>query len=392
MSEARIPIIIHSKNKRIADIMRAIGGGKSNAILIRSVRISLTGPSPEDSDVDLALRSATKPPKSRLGRYLKRWFLRAQYAWAHQFLSQQKPSVVICWNGMKGFRFMFMLAAKRIGHQTLYLEESPLPERISVDKNGINFGNSVPRDSRFFLEWAARHPEKQGAWSKLRDKITQRQATAANVMEVPVPEELQNETYIFCPLQVPGDSQLTVYGGWCDTVEKTIEFLKNSSAMLPKGVHFRLKEHPRADIRFTTLIKEMETEKFKLDNASDTFELVKNSAGVLTVNSSVGLEALFFDRPVATLGHAFFTMDGIVSKISSPTDLANYIEEILAGEFSSKARIAFLDYLSDVHFPRESEVLSRAYGLLDLNKRDSTAESILQCLEPLGRSEQGSAS
>ena len=384
MPEALIPIIIHSKNKRIADIMLAIGGDKSNAVVIRNVRISLTGPSPEDGDVDLALRSATKPPKSRLERYLKRWFLRAQYAWAHQFLSQREPSVVICWNGMKGFRFMFMLAAKRNGHQTLYLEESPLPERLSVDTSGINFGNSVPRDSRFFLEWALRHPEKQGAWSKLRNQITQRQARTANVMGVPVPEELQNETYIFCPLQVPGDSQLTVYGGWCDTVEKTIEFLKNSSNMLPKGVHFRLKEHPSADIRFTTWIKEMETEQFKLDNASDTFELVKNSAGVLTVNSSVGLEALFFDRPVGTLGQAFYAMEGIVSKISSPSDLANWIEEILASEVSSEARIAFLDYLSEVHFPRELEVLSGAYGLLDVNNRDSTAESILQCLEPFG--------
>ena len=382
MSEALVPIIIQSKNKRIADIMLAIGGDKSNAVLIRSVRISLRGPSPEDSDVDLALRSATKPPKTRLGRYLKRWFLCRQYAWAYQFLSQQKPSVVICWNGMKGFRFMFMLAAKRTGHQTLYLEESPLPDRISVDKSGINFGNSVPRDSRFFLEWATRHREKQGAWSKVRDRITQRQPKAANVIGVPEPEELQNETYIFCPLQVPGDSQLTVYGGWCDTVEKTIEFLKNSSAMLPKGVHFRLKEHPSADIRFTTWIKEMETQKFKLDNASDTFELVKNSAGVLTVNSSVGLEALFFDRPCAALGHAFYAIDGIVRKISSPSGLENWIDETLAGEFRSEARIAFLDYLSEVHFPRESEVLSGAYGLPDVNKRDSTAETILQSLGP----------
>jgi len=380
MFEVRRPIILLSNKKRINTIMLAIFGQTTDKIVIRNVWLSLKGPVPQDGELDLAMKSAINQPKSRLAQYFKRWFLRAQYAWAYQFLSKQLPSIVVCWNGTKGNRMMLMLAAKHTGHDTLYLEESPLPGRISIDKNGINFANSVPRDSRFFLEWASMNPGSQSASALVRKQIKQRKAKLVDTSKVVAPETLFKESYIFCPLQVPGDSQLTIYGGQYDTVEKTIAFLKTCSQNLPKGVHFRLKEHPSSKIRFTSWIKEMETENFRLDNSSDTFDMVKHSAGVLTVNSSVGLESLFFDKPVATLGQAFYAIKGIVTEVASSADLMMWTEKVLTNNISSTSRTAFLDYLSEVHFPKESEVLSGTYSLSDVENRDKLVRDIMKSL------------
>ena len=381
-------IIIRSSNARINSLMLALGKAATNITLVKNPRISLTGPFPEDNHIASALNSATRQPKSIYARKAKRLFLRAQYAWAYKFLSKHPKSTVICWNGMKGFRYLFMLAAKQTGHETVYLEECPLPDRISVDRQGINFGNSLPRKKEFFLKWAEKNPRLTGKWPTIRDQITPR-APARGVSSIVADTNLTELKFIFCPLQVPGDSQLTVYGDQCDTVEKTISAIHACSEFLPAGFHFRLKEHPSAKKRLTESIKALETDRFRLDNASDTRELIKKSEGVVTVNSSVGLEALFFDRPVAVLGHAFYAMDDIVRKVSSTSDLAKWVDEIAARQFNSEEKNALLDYLVEVHFPLEADVLSGEFGLSDISTRDSATKSLLQGLGPVGAASSG---
>lgn len=376
-------IIIRSSNARINSLMLALGKASTDIKVIKNPSISLIGPSPDDKDIAVALNSATRQPRSKHARLAKRWFLRSQYAWAYNFLSKQPRSTVICWNGMKGFRYLFMLAAKQLGHETIYLEECPLPNRISVDRQGINFGNSLPRKKDFFLKWAEKNSDLTGKWPSIRDEITPR-APAIGVSSTVADTDLTESKFIFCPLQVPGDSQLTVYGDQCDTVEKTISALHACSEFLPAGFHFRLKEHPSAKKRLTESIKALETDRFRLDNASDTCELIKKAEGVVTVNSSVGLEALFFDRPVAVLGHAFYAIDGIVKKLSSTSDLAEWVDEIAAGRFNSEEKNALLDYLVEVHFPLEADVLSGEFGLSDMSARDTATKGILQGLGHVG--------
>jgi capsular polysaccharide export protein len=371
--------VITWRNQRGKDLISSLGQSDLPKIEVTFAALSLIGASPEKHEVDIAMDSATKQHQSRILRAVKRRFLRAQYAWAMKFFSKQPRSTVFCWNGTKGYRFLLMQAAKRTGHYTIYLEDCPLPERVSVDKKGINFGNSLPRDKRFFEEWARQNSHLTGSWKVVRDQIRQRQALRQN-MNTPSnkPEQdLSQAKYIFCPLQVPGDSQLTVYGGWCRTVEKTIRLLHDCSHLLPEGVQFRLKEHPSAKVKFTSLITDLQSDRFVLDNATDTVELIKHSKGVVTVNSSVGLEALFFDKPVATLGKAFYGIDGITRQISSVAGLGAWVNFLEHSATELGIKNAMLDYLITVHFPRESAILSGTFGLKELKERDRLAELLM---------------
>ena len=47
-----------------------------------------------------------------------------------------------------------------------------------------------------------------------------------------------------------------------------------------------------------------------LDNDTDTFEQVAASRGVVTVNSSVGIQAFYFDKPVVVCGQTFWSIPG----------------------------------------------------------------------------------
>lgn len=371
--------VIFLRSRRGKDLLSALGESDLRKIEVKFAALSMVGASPEEYELDIAMESATKHHISPIARAVKRRFLRAQYAWAMKFFSRHPRSTLLCWNGMKGYRFLLMQAAKRTGHDTVYLEECPLPERISLDRKGINFGNSLPRDARFFLEWSRQNSDQSGSWKVLRDQIRQRQALRQNLSKPSdkPKQDLLKATYIFCPLQVPGDSQLTVYGGQCNTVEKTIKFLHDCSHLLPKGVHFRLKEHPSAKIRLSSLIKDLQSEKFILDNETDTIELIKNSRGVATVNSSVGLEALFFDKPVATLGKAFYGIDGVTTQVMTVSELHDWAKSLENIVPEPEKKNAMLDYLISVHFPRESAILSGSYGLKEMQKRDATAELLM---------------
>ena len=46
--------------------------------------------------------------------------------------------------------------------------------------------------------------------------------------------------------------------------------------------------------------------------------MLRNAAGVVTINSTVGLSALFHDTPVKTLGESVYDVPGVVSTLSLP--------------------------------------------------------------------------
>ncbi|MFD1808108.1 hypothetical protein ACFSHQ_08015 [Gemmobacter lanyuensis] len=58
-----------------------------------------------------------------------------------------------------------------------------------------------------------------------------------------------------------------------------------------------------------------------LDNATDSFAQIAASRGVVTLNSSMGLQAFFHDKPVITLGQAFFNIAGLVDHAADQTAL-----------------------------------------------------------------------
>lgn len=120
---------------------------------------------------------------------------------------------------------------------------------------------------------------------------------------------------------------------------------------MPAGWHIRLKEHPTAEVKLDeSLLKK--SERVFLSNHLDTFEQVRNSALVMTVNSSVGLEAMFFDKPVVVCGDCFWAIDGISVQAPDRLALSKIISNPDAVQFDADNRRAFLNYLLSEYYPQ----------------------------------------
>lgn len=300
--------------------------------------------------VKAAFDAATKKPTGRFMTAAKNALLRVQYNGSRSFFEDNRDAIAVCWNGLNGTRRAFMEGARDAGARTLYFELSPFSGRITVDPCGVNNANSLPREIGPYVAWDQTFGISDG-WREVRNTIQARKPAVSRADAPPV--RPITEPFVFLPLQVPGDSQLRLFGGAFRTVEATIEAAITAAQALPDGWHLRLKEHPSSPIRFGDLIARLAHPKIVLDNGTDTFTQVAAARAIITVNSSVGLEAMFFDKPVVALGECFWAINGVA--ISCPTvegliRLLKNPEDLLS--FDVKERNAFLSFLTQIYYPK----------------------------------------
>lgn len=298
---------------------------------------------------EAAFDSATKKPGPGLRAAAKRVLLGLQYNGARALFEANGDAVAVAWNGLNGTRRAFMDGARDAGARTLYFEMCPFPGRITVDPCGVNFRNGLPRRAAPYIAWAEATGQTE-AWRAVRETIRARRPAKPNTAATPA--RALTEPFVFVPLQVPGDSQLRLFGGAFRTVEAVIAAVAEAARNLPEGWHARLKEHPTSPIRFDELVARLAHPKLVLDNATDTFAQVAAARAVVTVNSSVGLEAMFYEKPVAALGQCFWAIPGIAAHFPSGADLAKALAEPEAIGFDPAARAAFLSFLAREYYPR----------------------------------------
>lgn len=373
----RVPVLHAARKARTERIFRGAAAGMLAPVILSDVLVWPFGPKLPPDLAALALDSGNARPEGGTGRALRRLFLQWQYNWCRRYLRDRAEGVLLVWNGVKGHRRLLAAAAQERGLPVVYFEEGPLPGRLSVDFQGVNYGCSLPRRIDFYHAWARDSGVAPEAWRAQKTRLTARAATRADVAQGAAPADLAREPFLFCPLQVPGDSQLTIYGGWIRSVEATIEALARAAEALPEGWHLRVKEHPSARVSFAGRLAALASPRLRVDNTTDTFAQVAASRGVVTVNSSVGLQAMFFDKPVLTLGQAFYALEGVAHAVPGPEDLARLLADPAALGFDPAARGAFLSYLDAVHFPEETAVRAGRYALRDVVARDRRRDAIL---------------
>ncbi|MGO4910630.1 hypothetical protein ACEN2J_20350 [Pseudorhodobacter sp. W20_MBD10_FR17] len=186
----------------------------------------------------------------------------------------------------------------------------------------------------------------------MRDTITQRKPRVASKVTREAPP--LRTPYIFVPLQVPGDSQLRISGGAFKTVEAFVDAILKAAAGCPEGWQIRIKEHPSARPFVKDAIDKLAAPNVILDNETDTFEQVKGADVVLTVNSSVGLEAMFFEKAVVACGDCFWAFDGVAASAKTPSALSQMLSNPTTISFDPAARHAFLTYLDKIYYPKLS--------------------------------------
>lgn len=371
-------VVFRHGNKNVRNVLLALASDYQSVVQIPFVGISFQASKLDPEVLELACASSLTGNHSRLRRRLNAYFMQLQYNWCVQKLRRLKADVLIVWNGSKDERLLLVHAAKTLDISVVFAELSPFQDRLSVDFQGVNFENSLPRDPRFYQLWAQTHDPDMDLLAQIKASLTPREARkGSRVGQKPATAALNSETYIFCPLQVPGDSQLTNFGGWVKEIDHLIRVLSDVSNNLPDGWSIRVKEHPSAKASFADLLQSRSPDRFRVDNETNTFEQVANAQAVLTINSSVGLLAFLYDKPVITLGKAFYAIDGLAYNAPNFDSLADLIGTPEDLTFDPALRHAFLSYLCEVHFPKQSDILAGGFKVADARRRDAQASEII---------------
>ncbi|WP_029922811.1 capsule biosynthesis protein [Nevskia soli] len=126
------------------------------------------------------------------------------------------------------------------------------------------------------------------------------------------------QPYYLFPLQLDADSQIrfhSPFGRMAPAIKKVIDSFANSA---PADALLVITEHPLDTglVELGRITRECAAaagvaERVVYLQGGSPDELVRGSAGVVTVNSTMGILALTFGVPVVALGHAIYDMPGL---------------------------------------------------------------------------------
>ena len=257
-------------------------------------------------------------------------------------------------------------AAKILGKKIVFFEVGPFQNTILMDHAGINYSSSIPRQISFYQNWAQKNPElifnpensdkapKLGGRESAHHQFLQK-----NTLDL-------SKKYIFLPMQFAIDTQILFHGTWIKHIDHLVEIAHQAVQYLPEGWRVITKEHPEAFWRYKT--HTMETDRFLFANGNPTPDLIKNASLIVTLNSSVGLEAMLFDKPVVTLGQAFYAFDGLTQQCNSAEDLFEIFKNPEQISFNPKDRRAFLAWLANDYY-LDGSFYTKTFFMNDKNKR-----------------------
>ncbi|MGJ3241608.1 MAG: capsular biosynthesis protein [Opitutales bacterium] len=322
------------------------------AIAGRGQRLRLLGWSPRDfpetrARAEDCLNRAKRQPHWPLIRFLKQELIRGQYNWARRFFERHPASLALCWNGLTGSRRAFMEAARDAGAARLFAELAPFPDCMTLDPHGVNAEGSVPGDPAAFDRTAPDH----ALIASVRNRFSARASRRVGVGQAE--RSLAGEgPFLFVPLQVANDSQLRLFAGWVNHIRGFINALAKASASLPEGWHIRFKEHPSSSVSIAERIDRTRSlgARIQLDNTTDSFCQLRASKAVITINSSMGLQAFFEDKPVLVTGSAFWALPGMAHRVPSQACLERLCAQPDTLTFDPDLRARFLTWLLHYYY------------------------------------------
>ena len=302
-----------------------------------------------------------------------------------KYFKNQKIDLVILWGGIRYYSSIPSILAKKNNIKCIFIEKGLFPFTLQVDQLGVNassglkneFGlisyNLVNQSLEFYQsllkqKWFFLQPLNTiSAYLKIKFLISEyglleffvkifhkyfdtklfKKFTYKENWKVTDP--ISNSTskigcdYIFIPFQVSDDSQLLVQGNWIKDNISLVECVHKSLSELGLKINVIIKEHPREYVNYN--FREKLSKYDVLYSNAGTIELITKSKLIVTINSTVGFEALVFNKPVIFTGNAFYESIPFFLKSNNQNELTLNLKKIL---------------MTDLKF-EESEVIKYVY-------------------------------
>ncbi|MFV0505855.1 MAG: hypothetical protein ACK5L5_03965 [Bacteroidales bacterium] len=274
---------------------------------------------------------------------------------AKAYLQGKRPERVIIWNGEMNVETD---ACKELGVETFFCENGYFPNTFQANRRGVNAKSEYARLSQCdfmqfhfpqtniplvslsilevkqslfkryiyrFFSAEYRHIMWQALRNNRAKKIAKKsfENTAADTLDL---ESLTN--WVFFPLQVNSDTQIVLnspYRSMYEVLDCTLPKL------LKAGYQVVLKEHPE-EVEPVDYGKFVDNKQVFLLKKYDIVQLIAKSNFTITVNSSVGLQAVEASRPVVVLGESFYMSAPNVDGLDKESELITLVEHINPSE------------------------------------------------------------
>ncbi len=249
--------------------------------------------------------------------------------WTKKILQKKSPDAIVIWGGLQLYHSVVVALANEANIPIVFLENGLLPNTTQVDLEGTNWLSSIKNIKPTDYEQLTMDEIKL---AQLFDKEIipreQRKSISADLTAKKSYEltHLPND-YLFLPFQVSKDSQIKLYSPWIpdmisfvEAVSKALQIYNQSSK---KQLTVVTKEHPSDYGRVNyDKYKAIWAERgIHFANQIPTQELIEKASAIITINSSVGTEALLKMKPVILLGNAAYHQPQITQKASSVEEL-----------------------------------------------------------------------
>ena len=303
-----------------------------------------------------------------------------------KFIKKNKIECILMQNDTRWQHALAIYVAKKLGIKYFVFELGLFrPNTITMDSEGVNYNNSVPRKKEAYLNYNLR--EKIFNYKKISSNITERRRNLHIIIyiilyrlsEVLRVSGIENKkirirdytrrfkkayfekktrndrnvidgNYIFAPLQVSDDSQLLVhsdYNNMVEFMEEVISGVEKYRKKYSSELKLVFKEHPmdQGKVSYRDFYKKYKyLEWVYFLESGNTKKLVEESDLIITINSTVGLEAIERYKRVICMGRAFFAIDGIAKK-SNGKNLFKDIKNVLEEEQNMELIENFINYL-----------------------------------------------
>ena len=223
--------------------------------------------------------------------------------------------------------------------------------------------------------WMLRHAglpfsDEQVDWSfvhavKNRARRLARRSVVWSMFQQP-----SDEPYVFFPLHVPGDTAVTVRAAQYENQGAFVEFLARRA--MPSGLKLFVKPHPAAFDEFSLpmLLRLKRLPGVRLiDPAVNSHEMISKARACVVLTSTVGFEALLYNKPVVVLGKVFYRGYGLTADVENAGDLPAVLAHAIKTPPDREAVLRFVHACHSATYPGDFydfspasfETLARAF-------------------------------